>query len=207
MNYYISDYHINHSNILWIDKRKFSNIDEMNKHIINQWNSKVTDTDDVYVLGDFIWGGNIQPVLNKLKGKKHIILGNHDRGFIKNTGIKGIESIDKYLEIEDCGKRIILSHYPIVCYNGQFRGTYMFYGHVHFTDDYVMIEKYKKMVRNFKRRDGVYAPIKMVNCFCMASDYIPLSADEWIHMEESGEINKVAANYNINMISEDLVKV
>lgn len=35
-------------------KRTFGTIEEMDRTIIVNWNSRVTDRDDVYILGDFI---------------------------------------------------------------------------------------------------------------------------------------------------------
>ncbi len=53
MNFYISDLHIGHANAIRFDKRPFADIDEMNRAIIDNWNSRVKAEDTVYVLGDF----------------------------------------------------------------------------------------------------------------------------------------------------------
>ena len=55
MNYFISDLHLGHKNVLKFDNRPFINIEEHDKTIIDNWNSKVNDKDDVYVLGDISW--------------------------------------------------------------------------------------------------------------------------------------------------------
>ena len=55
MNYFISDLHLGHKNVLKFDNRPFINIEEHDKTIIDNWNSKVNDNDDVYVLGDISW--------------------------------------------------------------------------------------------------------------------------------------------------------
>ena len=55
MNYYISDLHLGHTNVIKFDKRPFSNIEEMENKIIENWNSRVTKQDTVYILGDFSW--------------------------------------------------------------------------------------------------------------------------------------------------------
>ena len=75
MNYYISDLHLGHSNILRLSNRPFKNIDEMDKKIIENWNSVVTNNDDVYILGDVIYKSINDPegYLKQLKGKMHII--------------------------------------------------------------------------------------------------------------------------------------
>lgn len=53
MNYFISDLHLGHKNVLKFDNRPFINIEEHDKTIIDNWNSKVNDNDDVYVLGRY----------------------------------------------------------------------------------------------------------------------------------------------------------
>ena len=80
MKYYISDLHFGHKNVIKFDKRPFFNIDDMERTIIENWNSRVTNDDDVYILGDISWydlKGTIR-VIKKLNGKLHLVKGNHD---------------------------------------------------------------------------------------------------------------------------------
>ena len=86
----ISDTHFNHANILKFTnlagqqtRPEFGNLDEMNEHIIDRWNSVVGENDLVYHLGDVYFGkqnneASNRSILRRLKGKKHLILGNHD---------------------------------------------------------------------------------------------------------------------------------
>lgn len=53
MYYYISDMHLGHKNVLKFDSRPFESVEEMNETLIANWNVKVTDEDDVWILGDF----------------------------------------------------------------------------------------------------------------------------------------------------------
>lgn len=41
MNYYISDLHIGHENILRFDNRPFADVNEMNNKLIENWNARV----------------------------------------------------------------------------------------------------------------------------------------------------------------------
>lgn len=135
MNYYIADTHFGHDNIRRLSNRPFNNVEEMDKVIIDNWNSKVTDNDDVYILGDFSYKSK-DPIeyLKKLNGKKHLIIGNHDNKLLKNPNHKKyfVEIVDMKM-IDDNGTQIVLCHYPLVEWNGYYRNVLHFYGHVHNT--------------------------------------------------------------------------
>ena len=80
MIYFTSDLHFNHNRESIYESRGFVNVWDMNKEIVDNWNSKVKDNDIVYVLGDLMLGNNEKgkKFLTQLKGDLHIILGNHD---------------------------------------------------------------------------------------------------------------------------------
>ena len=81
MNYYISDLHFSHKNILNFDHRPYDTIEEMELDLISRWNNQVSNEDHVYILRDFLWKAESNEwirILNKLKGNIHLILGNHD---------------------------------------------------------------------------------------------------------------------------------
>ena len=133
-NFYISDMHFGHYNIMKHSKRNFKSTDEMDELFIKNWNNVVTDNDDVWILGDFSYKSANNPLyyLDRLNGKKHLIVGNHDRFMLKQPACrKKFESIDDYKVIEDEGQKIVLFHYPIVEWDGYFRGALHFFGHIH----------------------------------------------------------------------------
>ena len=79
MIYFSSDTHFGHDReFVWI-ARGFKSIEEMNEAIVQNFNSLITEDDDLYLLGDVIMGdpANIEYV-KRLNGKIHIIFGNHD---------------------------------------------------------------------------------------------------------------------------------
>jgi calcineurin-like phosphoesterase family protein len=79
MNYYISDLHLCHQAAIGFDNRPFANLDEMHKKIIDNWNNVIKGLDNVYILGDVGWKQDETiEIIKKMKGKKHLILGNHD---------------------------------------------------------------------------------------------------------------------------------
>lgn len=78
----ISDTHFGHENIIKYCDRPFKSSDEMTSILIDNWNSRVKDEDIVYHLGDVYYGSQDfgYSVLKALKGRKRLILGNHDIG-------------------------------------------------------------------------------------------------------------------------------
>ncbi|MGN1164385.1 MAG: phosphoesterase, partial [Candidatus Ornithospirochaeta sp.] len=88
------------------------------------------------------------------------------------------------------GRKVVLSHYPMLFYNGQFnQKTYMLYGHVHDSFDEYLINKFLKVAEGEKRpargySEEVTTPFQIINCFCLFSDYTPLSLDEWILLDK-----------------------
>ena len=48
-NYYISDLHLRHANVIRLDGRPFANMEEMESEIIRRWNERVTPQDTVNI--------------------------------------------------------------------------------------------------------------------------------------------------------------
>ena len=194
MRYYISDLHFYHESLnLQMDCRGFRDQQDMHEHMIAQWNRRVRKNDEVVVLGDLSmekWE-KTKEILDQLKGKIYLISGNHDR-FIKDKEFDAsrFQWGRSYAEMHDNGRKVILSHYPIMCYNGQNRlskhgnpKTYMLHGHVHDTLDQRLLEEFQKITRTTLRGDAPI-PCNLLNCFCMYSDYTPWGLDEWIAYHE-----------------------
>lgn len=203
MRYYIADLHFCHENLnTRMDCRGFESGEAMNEYMIAQWNSRVRKRDEVVILGDFCIskkGEVANAILERLNGKKYLIIGNHDH-FIANKQFdpSRFEWITHYREINDNNRKVILCHYPVMCYNGQYRRnakgepkTYMLYGHVHDTYDEYLIDEFQRQTRASTRpvlgksggEEMVSIPCQMINCFCMFSDYVPLTLDEWIEVD------------------------
>ncbi len=87
----IADTHIDHDNIRRLSNRPFNTVEEMDKTIISNWNSRVTDNDDVYILGDFSYKSKAPIVyLKQLNGRKYLIVGNHGSKLLKILLVKSI---------------------------------------------------------------------------------------------------------------------
>lgn len=132
MVFYISDTHFGHKAIIDLCKRPFKSIDEMDSYIIEAWNSKVRGNDTVYIVGDMFYKHqDPESVLKKLKGKKHLIKGNHDATWAnKYDCSRYFQSVDSFVEISDGKRNIVLCHYPMMTWNRP-QKSYMIHGHVH----------------------------------------------------------------------------
>lgn len=196
MIYYISDLHIyNQVSLADKDCRPFDTLEEMHNYIIQKWNARVTGDDLVIVLGDLSNADAklTNEFLKQLHGRIALLVGNHDH-YINNPEFdhSRFEWIDTYREIRDEEHHVILSHYPVMFYNRQYKVfangspmTYMLYGHLHNTMDEAILNHFQNELRQIRRtikRTGntINTPSHMINCFCMFSDYTPLTLDEWI---------------------------
>lgn len=203
---YISDCHFYHTRINTIlDNRGFSSVDEMNEYMISQWNLKAAATDTVYILGDLSFGNGLETVeiLRRLNGKKRLISGNHDSRYLKDRSFDKslFDSVQSYSEIRDNGRSVVLSHYPIPFYNGQYRKdshgkplTYMLYGHLHNTHEERLFNQFILQTRSvevpLKSGPGFeLLPCNTINCFCMFSNYQPMTLDEWIEIDMKRRAN------------------
>lgn len=149
----------------------------MDEEIIKRWNERVTDEDMVYILGDFSWYNEEQTVeiLDRLKGKKTLIRGNHDD--FSPRFFAAFEDVFDYFEARDfeSGEIVVLSHYPMPCWNGQFKDTVHLYGHVHNTVQNSLCEKFREEIRKTQN-----LPARMINVGCMMPwiDYTPRTLKE-----------------------------
>ncbi len=134
MIYYTADLHLGHEASIGKSSRPFLTVDDMDRILIDNWNRVVTPEDTIYILGDLISKPSHRPehYLGQLKGKKHLILGNHDVTWTKSCRLEDyFETVDTIAETTDGGKRVILCHFPMVEWWGSQRGSILLYGHVH----------------------------------------------------------------------------
>lgn len=132
--FFIADTHFGHGNVIGLSKRPFKDVEEMDGQLIANWNKVVGNDDLVYIIGDFWYRGADSPVnyIRKLSGKKILIKGNHDTKSLKNQEfVKEFEEILDIKEIVLGNNRIIMCHYPMLEWNGYFKGSYMVHGHIH----------------------------------------------------------------------------
>lgn len=108
----ISDTHFGHDNIIKYCDRPFADSKEMNEALVENWNSVVKDGDIVYHLGDVYFGEKGRSVLlsERLKGRKRLILGNHDSGK-DQTLHRYFQKIEVWRMFPEFG--LLLTHVPV----------------------------------------------------------------------------------------------
>ena len=149
----IADLHFVHKNILSYDNRPFKDIETHDNFIINKWNDTVGYDDEVWVLGDVSWHSSTKTIeyLKLLNGIKHLIIGNHDKKLLRNRDFQTqFQSIQDYKELQitkpdgQGSELLVLSHYPIPCFNRHYYGAYHFYGHVQDSYEWNMMEHLRR---------------------------------------------------------------
>lgn len=159
--YLWADTHFNHSGIIGycgrVDPRTglpFRTVGEMNRSLIERWNTVVTrESDVVWVLGDFGFKENVHDrgedlavIFHKLRGIKNLVVGNHDeknkattlrlpwenRVEVRDGKGEVVRTILPHLvTLKESGRRAELCHYPLETWKGAARGALMLHGHSH----------------------------------------------------------------------------
>jgi len=131
MIFFTADTHFDHENIIRLCGRPYETIEQMNEDMISKWNRKVTNSDSVYILGDmFFRSKDPEAILGRLRGKKYLIIGNHDTWIKRVDTDRYFEEVSHYMTLSDGQRGLVLCHYPQICWPHQQR-FYMIHGHIH----------------------------------------------------------------------------
>ncbi len=165
MIYFTSDPHFSHRNILEFCSRPFKNVKEMNQTIIDNYCSVIKEEDEVYFLGDLTMSRgnqyeNIQSIMEKLPGTKHLILGNHDhfKPFFYTEAL-GFTSVHTALKAVFSGQEFYLAHDPAFA---QIKDSVWLCGHIH--------NLFKSTITNYNA--------KIINVGVDVNDFMPVSLDQ-----------------------------
>ena len=155
--WFTSDLHFTHPSILYfhpwrrdacgitleeLQADKNAALEKHDQWLIDKWNSTVRKPDEVYFLGDFCFGNreHTEEILRKLKGRKHLIIGNHDKSlrglenyFESVSQIKEVKFTNNQFKFIDPNETfcVELCHYPMLTWNRRPHGTCMVHGHCH----------------------------------------------------------------------------
>lgn len=130
--FFISDLHLGHFNIIEYANRPFISTMEMDKTLIKNWNKTIKATDKVFILGDFSFHNKEKTatIVEKLNGKKVLILGNHDRArsfsWWKAVGFQDVYEFPIIYK-----NKYILSHEPFHVIDNNNHGLFNVHGHLH----------------------------------------------------------------------------
>lgn len=155
--WFISDLHFSHTSILYFHPKrreaagitleelqsdKNAAIEKHDEWLIKLWNDTIGRNDVVYILGDFSLGNKerTEKILQRLRGKKYLIRGNHDKScnglerYFEWVGdIKEVKFTNNQYDFIDKGETfaVELCHFPFYSWNRRPHGTCHAHGHCH----------------------------------------------------------------------------
>lgn len=172
MFFFISDTHFGHGAIIDLCHRPFKCTEEMEGFMIDRWNTKISGNDTVYIVGDLFYKHKEpEKILRQLKGKKRLIVGNHDEVWLKRLDASSyFLSVDYLTEVSDGKHNLVLCHYPLMCWKHELK-SYMIHGHIHNNTD----SSYWQFIKNNSR---------LLNAGADVNGFEPVSFDEMVANNE-----------------------
>ena len=132
--FFIADPHFGHKAVIEYENRPFVSVEEMDEAIIANWNRVTTKHDKVYLLGDlsFYPDERTAKIVQRLKGIKYLVLGNHDKRNVQTYYAMGFHRVyDFPIILEEFW---MLSHAPL--YTNANMPYANIFGHVHGNKQY-----------------------------------------------------------------------
>lgn len=172
-----SDHHFGHSSVItFVDNnneiiRKFNHIDEHDEYLIEKHNSVVSENDRVYFLGDLVFSKKYIHLVGRMKGRKVLIKGNHDKLELK-------EYLPYFDDIRACHQfdGMFLSHVPI---HPESLGRWGVNVHGHLHANRVMAEGFKYIAKTNSHSNSRYIDHRYQSvCMEQLDDYTPISLEQ-----------------------------
>jgi len=140
MNYFSSDFHLGHKNVLRFDNRPFDSIGHHDDAIIHNVNETMDSNDSLFFLGDFTMSRSKNVILAYFRRFRqdiniHLIYGNHD-DVLQKLAPQLIEE-RLILSARDANyircnrQKIYISHYSCRTWRSAQHGAWHLYGHSH----------------------------------------------------------------------------
>jgi len=137
-----SDYHFQHDRPFIYEPRGFENVNEMNETIIANHNEVVCEDDDIYLLGDLMLGGPDKmetglEMIRALKGRLHLVRGNHDtdKRWEAYSKLPNVVEQQNAIYLNYRKYHFYMTHYPSITSNLEKESlhqcTINLYGHTH----------------------------------------------------------------------------
>lgn len=196
--FFTADLHYGHQRVCELSNRPFSNVAEMNRTLIENWNRIVGPDDIGWILGDLAVEGSWRTGLecaDKMNGRLRLITGNHDQAWPGKSDWMRYQSA--YLEVFEAvvpfGRckvgptKVNLSHFPYVgdhtdderfeMYRLQLSDRPLVHGHTH--------AKEKFSVAHLWQPDGSIIMVPQLHVGVDAWDYSPVPVHQLIDLLES----------------------
>lgn len=108
-----ADPHFGHKMLIEKGHRPFDTVEEMNETLIERYNSRISTDMIVAWLGDcfFTLAPETRKIMLRLRGRKFLIWGGHDRGFTSMLD-KGFCGVAYTMDVRIAGVTCTLSHFP-----------------------------------------------------------------------------------------------
>lgn len=197
MIYFTSDLHFGHTNIIRLCGRPFADAEEMDRCLIERWNSKVQEDDTVYLVGDIVWDKRKVPYyMEQLRGRKILISsGNHDAGWAnKEAFAPYFEARIPYLETKLCGHIVTLCHYPLLEWKDSREESptkkpgYLVHGHIHNR----VSEEYRSL----------YLQPHALNAGVDVNGYEPVTLEELLENNQNFKLKALTAQEDRDLLLE-----
>jgi len=122
---FIADLHFGHENMA--KKRGFASAADHDEHIVQAWNRTVHKRDITYILGDVTMEKANYDILDRLNGRKYVVMGNHDKIAHTRKLLEHVDSVAGMLQY----KGIFVTHCPIHPMEMDYRVKWNIHGHIH----------------------------------------------------------------------------
>lgn len=182
MHWYTADLHLNHERIISFCGRPFWHAAQMDSHICQMLSSTVGPDDDLWIIGDFAFAkemdrSGIALRFQSLPGRKHLVVGNHDRPWIRELPWASVHDI---VTVQDGDTMFVLCHYPMITWEHARHGSIQLFGHVH--------ENWKGSRNSVNVGVDVwnFAPVKRADILQRAAT-LPVNA-HWIDVEPQSHL-------------------
>ena len=139
--FFTSDTHFDDPYSIEYFQRPFESVDDMNRVLVEKWNSLVAENDTVYHLGDFTLDGidHFRKWVSQLNGTIKILPGSHDQPWLKKfVASEKVQVIPPLVSVEfpelTAGKSaqvIVLCHYSMQVWDRLNQGSWHLFGHSH----------------------------------------------------------------------------
>ena len=113
IDFFYSDPHFGHQNVIEYCDRPWETANEMNEALIELYNKTVNEKQTVVWVGDcfFISSRESKEIMDRLNGKKILVLGNHDHKESTMYSI-GFDFVCRSFDLKICKQLVTVNHFP-----------------------------------------------------------------------------------------------